>query len=87
MISPTVLALLCCPETHQPLTEADRKLVEMINQKIAAGQLKNRAGQPVTQPLDEGLVRFDQQVLYPVRQNIPVLLAEEAISLAQILVS
>jgi uncharacterized protein YbaR (Trm112 family) len=73
---------MCCPETHQPIALAEPSVIERLNQQIAAGQLKNRAGQPVKEKLDGGLVREDRKFLYPVRGNIPVMLIDEAIPLA-----
>ena len=73
---------LCCPETHQSLALADARLLARLNERIAAGQVRNRAGQPVTEPVDGGLVRSDGQFLYPVRRNLPVMLIDEAIPLA-----
>lgn len=81
MISRELLELLCCPETHQPVREAEAALIERLNTQVAAGTLKNRAGQPVTDKLDGGLVRADGKVLYPVRDGIPVMLVEEGIPL------
>ncbi len=82
MIDAELLKILCCPETHQPLKPADPALVQKLNELIQAGQLQNRAGKAITQPCDGGLVRQDGQVLYPIRQNIPILLINEAIPLA-----
>jgi uncharacterized protein len=81
LIDPGLLQILCCPETHQPLAEADAALVGALNARLAAGTLKNRDGRPVTQQLDGGLVRQDRKVLYPIRHRLPVLLLEEAIPL------
>jgi len=82
MIDPDLLKIMCCPETHQPIALAEPSVIEQINQQIAAGQLKNRAGQPVKEKIDGGLVREDKKFLYPVRGNIPVMLIDEAIPLA-----
>ena len=82
MIDADLLAMLCCPETHQPLTTADAALIRKLNELIKAGQLQNRAGKPITQSCDGGLVRQDGQFLYPICQNIPILLINEAIPLA-----
>jgi uncharacterized protein len=79
MIDPELLKIMCCPETHQAIAPADNALVELLNSQIAKGQLKNRAGQVVKEKLDGGLVREDRKFLYPVRQNIPVMLIDEAI--------
>jgi len=78
-IDPELLKILCCPETHQPLSEAPPDLVERLNAKITAGALKNRAGQSVTEPIAGGLLRQDHKVLYLIRNEIPVLLVDEAL--------
>ena len=82
MIDPELLKILCCPETHQELKEADQSLLDKLNQEISAGALKGRSGKPVTDKLDGGLIRADGKFLYPVRQNIPVMLIDEAIPLS-----
>jgi uncharacterized protein YbaR (Trm112 family) len=79
MIDPEFLKMLCCPETHQELRPADAALVAGLNQQIAAGNLRNRADQPVKAKLDGGLVRADGRLVYPVHQDIPVMLVDEAI--------
>jgi uncharacterized protein YbaR (Trm112 family) len=81
MIDPELLSVMCCPETRQPLTPADPGLLAKLNDQIATGCLRNRAGQPVTEPLDGGLVRQDATFLYPIRHDIPVMLIDEAIPL------
>jgi uncharacterized protein YbaR (Trm112 family) len=81
MLDAELLKILCCPETHEALALADAPLIDRLNLRIAAGQLRNRAGQPVTEKLDGGLIRADRRFLYPIRQDIPVLLIDEAIPL------
>lgn len=81
MIDAELLKILCCPETHQELRLAEPVLIEMLNQKIASGGVNNRAGQPVKGAMDGGLVRADGKFLYPIRQDIPVMLVDEAIPL------
>ena len=81
MIAPELLEILCCPETRQPLRLADAALIEKLNTQIASGALQNRAGQPLKEKLDGGLVRADEKLLYPIRKNIPVMVVDEAIRL------
>jgi uncharacterized protein len=84
MIAPSALSILCCPETHQPVTPADAELVAKLNARIRAGQLTNRAGKKIAEPMEEGLIRQDRQILYPVRNNIPVMLVDEGIRIAEV---
>jgi uncharacterized protein YbaR (Trm112 family) len=81
MLDPELLSILCCPETHQAVTPAEATVIEQVNQAIAAGQARNRAGQAVSEKIDGGLVRADGRFLYPIRQDIPVMLIDEAIPL------
>lgn len=76
-----LLDILCCPETHQPFQIAEATLVAEINGKIKGGQVLNRAGKPVVDAIDSGLVRQDRKFLYPVRGNIPTMLIDESIPL------
>jgi uncharacterized protein YbaR (Trm112 family) len=81
MIDSKLLEILCCPETHQDLRPAESALLDSLNRQIASGTLKNRAGQPVKEKIDGGLIRADGKFVYPIRQNIPVMLIDEAIPL------
>lgn len=81
MIRQELLDILACPETKTPLTRADAALLVQLNQLISKGQLRNRDGEIVVDPLEEGLVREDGTLLYPVREDIPIMLLGEAIPL------
>ena len=79
-----LLAILCCPETKQPVALADDVVIQKVNSAIERGVLKNKAERPVTEKIDGGLIRSDRQILYPVREDIPVMLIDEGIPLAQL---
>lgn len=79
-----LLAILCCPETKQAVVLADDLVIQKVNGAIERGLLKNKAQKPVTEKLDGGLVRSDNKILYPVREDIPVMLIDEGIPLDQI---
>lgn len=81
MIDAEILAILACPETHQPLREATQAEVASVNERIARGVAKTRVGSAVSEAIEGGLVRQDGYVLYPIRHGIPIMLGEEAIPL------
>ena len=84
MIDKELLAILCCPETKQPVSFADAVLVGTLNAAVARGGLKNKGGKPVSAQMDGGLIRADRAILYPIREGIPVMLIEEGIPLDQV---
>jgi uncharacterized protein YbaR (Trm112 family) len=63
------------------LRPAETALVEDINRRIAARTLMNLAGDRLERPLDGGLIREQGDRLYPIIDQIPVLLPDEAIDL------
>ena len=81
MIDPELLQMLRCPETRQALHRAEGSLIESLNEQVGGGRLRNRAGLVVTEPFEDGLIRSDGKYLYPVRQDIPIMLIDEAIPL------
>ena len=78
MIDEELLQILVCPESKKPVTQADDALVARINKAIAEGRLVNRAGQKVESGIDGGLVREGGDLLYPIRDDIPIMLIDEA---------
>jgi uncharacterized protein len=83
-IDKDLLAILCCPETKLDVSLADDSLIRKLNEAVGRGVLKNKAKKPVTEPLDGGLIRSDRKILYPIREDIPVMLIEEGIPLDEV---
>jgi uncharacterized protein YbaR (Trm112 family) len=76
-----LLDVLCCPESHQRFQIAEANFVADLNAKIKAGQVRDRAGKVVSEAIDGALIREDRKYIYVIRNNIPVLLVNEAIPL------
>ena len=81
MVNPELLEILVCPETKQTLKVADADVLDRVNQAVEGGDLLNQGGDRVKDRIEEGLVREDGKVLYPVKDDIPVMLLDEAIRL------
>ena len=84
MIDDRLLETLVCPQDRKPLALADPSLLSRLNRAIAAGGVKNHGGREVAEPLQAALVRKDRAVLYPIIDEIPVLLIDEGIALDQL---
>ena len=82
MFDRSLLDILCCPEARGKLSMADESTLSSLNSAISAGSVKNVGGERVTEPLTEALVSEDGKRLYPIREDIPVLLTDEAIALS-----
>jgi uncharacterized protein YbaR (Trm112 family) len=80
-VSPDLIEILVCPETKQPVALASEAQLAAVNVRIRDGSARSRGGDPVTEEITEGLVREDGRILYPVQDDIPVMLVEESIEL------
>jgi uncharacterized protein YbaR (Trm112 family) len=74
-----LLDILRCPVTRGELRLASASEIAAVNDAIDAGSLLNAAGDPVRKRLSAALVSVDAERVYPVDDDIPVLLADEAI--------
>lgn len=84
MVDPELLEILVCPENKTPVTLVDDETLGRINQAIREGRIKNRAGETVSEEIAAGLLREDQAFVYPVRDDIPIMLIDEAIPFDQL---
>ena len=84
MLRAEILATLCCPENHSAVKPASESLIKEINTAIRLRSLRNRGGQLLEQPITGALVRADGDVVYPIIDDIPVLVRSEGISIQQL---
>ena len=82
MIDKELLEILVCPETGEPLEEAGLEIVERLNELVELGTLVDRSGERVSEKIEGGLLCRDGKYLYPVREDIPILLIENSIPVA-----
>jgi uncharacterized protein YbaR (Trm112 family) len=81
MLDTELLEILVCPESQQTLRLADTSEIDRLNRAVASGSLRNRGGKPVAATLTAGLIREDGRLFYPIRDDIPIMLLDEAIDL------
>ncbi len=81
-VSQELLEILVCPETKQRVSPAADEIIQQVNTRIEAGDLRNRGGDAVGKAISEGLLREDGKILYIVDDGIPVMLVEESIELS-----
>ncbi len=80
MIDPEFLGMLVCPSTKKPLRVATAGELTAVNQAIAKGAAKNRGGTAVTAAWAAALATTDGAWLYPITDDIPILLSSEAVA-------
>ena len=78
-----LLEILCCPVSKTPLTILAQEKLDKLNSTISNGEALYVDGKKVKDPLAEGLITEDGKVIYPVQDDIPVLLEEKGIGTTQ----
>ena len=79
-----LLEILCCPVSKVPLIRLTPGRLKTLNREIAAGNIQYVQGEIVDEPLQEALLTEDSKVIYPVVDEIPILLEERGIGTTQI---
>jgi uncharacterized protein YbaR (Trm112 family) len=78
-----LLEILCCPVSKTPLTVLGRDKLDKLNIAIDANEALYVGGEKIKTSLQEGLITTDGKVIYPVQDDIPVLLEENGIGTVQ----
>ena len=84
MVDKELLIIQSCPQSQQPLKHASQEVLDRLNAAISKGSLTNNKGSAVTEPLLEALITKDGSILYPVREDIPVMLIDQSISIVDV---
>jgi uncharacterized protein YbaR (Trm112 family) len=78
-----LLEILCCPVSKTPLIKLGQEKLDKLNKAIASGDALYVDGEKVKEALQEGLITEDNKVIYPVQNDIPILLEEKGIGTTQ----
>ncbi|HNL10422.1 MAG TPA: Trm112 family protein, partial [Turneriella sp.] len=78
-MSPELLEILVCPRTKKKLQIADTAVLERVNALIKSGKCKEVSGAQVSEPATAGLYEPENQTFYFIREDIPVLVYDNAV--------
>jgi len=79
-----LLEILCCPVSKVALNRLEHSRLEKLNRAITAGEVQTVHGEKVSTVLKEALITEDGRVIYPVADDIPLLLEEKGIGTTQL---
>ncbi len=82
-IPDSLLDILCCPVSHEPLRPLERSRLRALNTAIEAGGVLFVDGSTVDAGVKEALITRDGKVIYAVDQGVPVLLPDSGIGTTQ----
>ena len=83
-IPESLLDILCCPVSHEPLRPLEKGRIGKLNDEIDQGRLLYVDGSTVDKPIAEALVSRDGKVVYVVDRGIPILLPDRGIGTTQL---
>ncbi|TLY52868.1 MAG: hypothetical protein E6K53_02825 [Gammaproteobacteria bacterium] len=78
-----LLDILCCPVSKTPVKLMNRTQLDALNREIAQHMVKTTAGVEVQSALAAGLITTDGKLIYRIDDDIPVMLADEAVATTQ----
>jgi uncharacterized protein len=79
-----LLDILCCPATKVPVRPMGKAEVDSLNRSIASGGVQTVDHSAVSAALQAGLITTDGKLIYRIEDDIPVMLANEAIATLQL---
>ena len=85
-MDPNLLNIICCPVTREKLSMVTSKQLALINAEIANNTLTKLDGSIVENPQSKALINATKTLLYPIEEDIPILLEGEAIEIKGIVI-
>ncbi len=79
-----LLEILCCPVSKTPLMRLPTAKLDILNRTINTGKVQYVHGEKVNDVLKEALITEDSKVIYPVVDDIPILLEDKGIGTTQL---
>ena len=80
-MDPNLLNIICCPVTREKLSIATSKQLEFINTEIVKNNLIKLDGSIAEKPQSKALINATNTLLYPIEEDIPILLEGKAIEI------
>ena len=83
IIEPKLLNTLVCPVTRLPVSILDDTRLGKLNELIQAGNVMSIGGEVISDPIEAGLITENGTTIYPVENNIPIMLEDRSIATIQ----
>lgn len=84
MIDKRLLDILCDPVTKSPVRALSAGELDALARAISAGRISTEGGTTLKATPSAGLITRDGRTIYRIEDDIPVMLADEAIAVSQI---
>ena len=84
MIDRRLLDILCDPVTKSPLRLLSPAELDAFNRAIASGEVRTEGGTALGAAASAGLITRDGRTIYRIEDDIPIMLADEAVPTARI---
>ena len=79
-----LLDILCCPTTKAPVRLLSEPELAALNHAIGTNGVRFGNGTQVAATVKAGLITRDRRTIYRIEDDIPVMLADEAIAIDQL---
>ncbi len=83
-MNPRLLDILCCPATQAPLRFLTAEELASVARAVTNGEVTTVGGRRLSVAPQAGLITVNGRTIYPVEDDIPVMLVDESIAADQI---